>query len=83
VNNKTTHPDGSFTQNALTIGLGTDGAIAEIALANATVGPNAGIEGIPVANAESLLIAGGILGLGALATAIVFLSRRRSTATAA
>ncbi len=78
VNNKTTNPDGSFTQNALTIGLGTDGAIAEIALANATVGPNAGIDGIPVANAESLLIAGGILGAAALGAVVVFASRRRN-----
>ncbi|MDH6182292.1 hypothetical protein M2152_002474 [Microbacteriaceae bacterium SG_E_30_P1] len=83
VNNKTTNPDGSFTQNALTIGLGADGSIAEVALANATVGPNAGIEGIPVANAESLLIAGGILGAGAIATAAVLVSRRRSIARAA
>jgi len=78
VNNKTTNPDGSFTQNALTIGLGTDGAIAEIALANATVGPNAGIDGVPVANAESLLIAGGILGAAALGAVVVFASRRRN-----
>lgn len=78
VNNKTTNPDGSFTQNALTIGLGTDGALAEVALANATVGPNAGIDGIPVANGESLLIAGGILGAAALGAAVVFASRRRN-----
>ena len=81
VNNKTTNPDGSFTQNALTIGLGTEGSIAEIALANATVGPNAGIDGIPVANPESLLIAGGIVGAAALGAVVVLASRRR-TATA-
>ncbi|NYF09239.1 hypothetical protein HDC94_000395 [Leifsonia sp. AK011] len=80
VNNKTTNPDGSFTQNALTIGLGTEGSIAEIALANATVGPNAGIEGVPVANPESLLIAGGILGAAALGAVIVLASRRRTAA---
>lgn len=33
---------GSFTQNALTIGIGPAGAIARVGLANATVGPNAG-----------------------------------------
>jgi len=45
VNNKTTNPDGSFTQNAITINvLGAAGApaLASVQLANATVGPNAG-----------------------------------------
>ncbi len=82
VNNTSTGADGSFTQNALTIGLGANGSIASIALANATVGPNAGIDGIPVANADSILIAGGVgatiaLGLGAL-----WFVRRRTTAEA-
>lgn len=77
VNNQTTNPDGSFTQNALTIGLGINGSLAEVRLANATVGPNAGIDGVPVANADSLLIAGGIVGLAALGTGGFFLIRRR------
>lgn len=47
VNNQATNPDGSFTQNALTVGLGTAGALASVRLANATVGPNLGPTGIP------------------------------------
>lgn len=83
VNNKTTNPDGSFTQNALTIGLGSDGALARVALANATVGPNAGIDGVPVANNESVLIAGGILGAAALIVVAVGFARRRNHNSAA
>jgi hypothetical protein len=41
VNNKSTTA-GAFTQNALTIGVGTAGSLASVRLANATVGPNAG-----------------------------------------
>jgi len=37
---------GAFTQNALTIGIGTAGALARVRLANATVGPNAGVLGV-------------------------------------
>jgi hypothetical protein len=47
VNTQTTNPDGSFTQNALTVGVGTAGALASVELASATVGPNAGLAGIP------------------------------------
>jgi hypothetical protein len=78
VNNKSTSPEGAFTQNALTIGLGANGSLASVALANATVGPNAGIDGIPVANTESMLIAGGI-GLAALAVGAVVVIRRRNS----
>lgn len=76
VNNQTLNADGSFTQNALTIGLGADGSIAEVALANATVGPNAGISGIPLASIAGMLIVGAIaLGGGAW-----YLVNRRRTA---
>jgi hypothetical protein len=79
VNNKTTNPDGSFTQNALTIGLGADGSLATVALANATVGPNAGISGVPIASIAGMLIVGAIaLGGGAW-----FLVNRRRTAAPA
>jgi len=37
---------GAFTQNALTIGVGAAGALARVRLANATVGPNAGVLGV-------------------------------------
>lgn len=79
VNNKSTSPEGAFTQNALTIGLGANGSLASVALANATVGPNAGIDGIPVANSESLLIAGGLAGIAALAVGAVIVIRRRNS----
>jgi hypothetical protein len=45
VNNQSTN-SGAFTQNALTIGVGTNGALARVGLANATVGPNAGVLGV-------------------------------------
>jgi hypothetical protein len=45
VNNQTT-AGGAFTQNALTIGVGAGGSLARVGLANATVGPNAGIAGV-------------------------------------
>ena len=41
VNNKSTI-GGAFTQNALTIGVGTNGSLVRVPLANATVGPNGG-----------------------------------------
>jgi hypothetical protein len=44
--NNTSTTAGAFTQNALTIGLGTNGALARVGLANATVGPNAGVVGV-------------------------------------
>lgn len=79
VNNQTLNADGSFTQNALTIGLGADGSIAEVALANATVGPNAGISGIPLASIAGMLIVGAIaLGGGAW----YLVNRRRAASTA-
>ena len=46
VNNQTLNPDGSWTQNALTIGVGAAGSLASVRLANATVGPNAGPAGV-------------------------------------
>jgi len=45
VNNQSV-TSGAFTQNALTIGIGTAGALARVRLANATVGPNAGVLGV-------------------------------------
>lgn len=45
VNNQTTSA-GAFTQNALTIGVGANGSLARVGLANATVGPNAGLAGV-------------------------------------
>ncbi|MFC5502908.1 choice-of-anchor G family protein [Lysinimonas soli] len=45
VNNQSSS-GGAFTQNALTIGIGTAGSLARVRLANATVGPNAGIAGV-------------------------------------
>ena len=83
VNNQSAGPDGQFVQNALTIGLGADGSIAEVALANAVVGPNAGIDGIPIANSDSLLIAGGLIGAAALAGTAILLVRRRNLTSAA
>jgi hypothetical protein len=45
VNNQSTTA-GAFTQNALTIGVGPAGSVARVAMANATVGPNAGPDGV-------------------------------------
>ena len=77
VNNQTNNPDGSFTQNAITLGVGPQGSIATVELANATVGPNSGIVGVPIANTESLLIAGGIAVAAAGVVGIVMIRRRR------
>lgn len=44
--NNTSTVAGTFTQNALTVGLGTEGALARVGLANASVGPNAGLDGV-------------------------------------
>ncbi|WP_170061993.1 choice-of-anchor G family protein [Compostimonas suwonensis] len=76
VNNQTLGDDGSFTQSALRVGLGPDGSLAAVDLASASVGPNAGIEGVPLMSPEALAIAGGgaaIIGL------VVWLRRRRVT----
>ena len=77
VNNQTVNPDGSFTQNAITLGVGPQGGIATVEIANATVGPNSGIVGIPIANTESLLIAGGIAVAAAGVIGLVTIRRRR------
>ena len=76
VNVKTTGSDGSFTQTALRLGLGPSGSLARVDLANATVGPNAGLLAVPVAGPESLAIAGGFVGVGAIVLAGVALRRR-------
>jgi hypothetical protein len=77
VNNQTNNPDGSFTQNAITLGVGPQGSIATVELANATVGPNSGIVGVPIANTESVLIAGGIAVAAAGVVGLVMIRRRR------
>jgi len=69
----------SFTETALQVGLGPDGSLATVGLATATVGPNGGLEAVPVVNAESAGIAGGALALG-LAVLGAALIRRRRTA---
>lgn len=76
VNIKTTGSDGSFTQTALRLGLGPSGSLARVDLASATVGPNAGLLAVPVAGPESLAIAGGFVGVGAIVLAGVALRRR-------
>ncbi len=68
--------DGTFTQTALRVGLGTAGAIATVDLASAAVGPNAGQLAVPVAGGESLAIAGGGFGLVGVLIAAVLLRRR-------
>src|SRR5699024_9885969 len=45
VNKQTNHPDGSFTQTALEVGLLPAGSAVSVQLANATVGPNDTYEG--------------------------------------
>ncbi|GEB44367.1 hypothetical protein MTE01_03120 [Microbacterium testaceum] len=84
VNVQEHNADGSFTQTALRIGYLPGGSLARIDLASATVGPNAGRLAVPVAGAESLSIAGGMLGVAALLVAAVVIRRRtlRAVATA-
>lgn len=81
VNHQVTGSDGSFTQTALRVGLGSDGSIAAVNLANATVGPNAGIAAVPIANQSSLTIAG-LLAILVLGVGIVVARRRRVTSAA-
>jgi hypothetical protein len=74
--------DSVFTQTALQVGLGPDGSIAQVNLANASVGPNAGVAAVPVFNQDSLTISG-LVGLGVLgAVFLVIRSRRRAAIVA-
>lgn len=75
------NPDGSFSETALQLGLGANGAIAQVPLANATVGPNAGPVAVPIVNAQSAGIAGGV-GLVGGAIVLAFWLRRRRVADA-
>lgn len=76
--------NGSFTETALQLGLGSNGSIATVSLANATVGPNAGPLAVPLINPHSAGIAGGLglLGFGAWAIAALWSRRRRHAALA-
>ena len=77
VNVQTHAADGSFTETALQVGLGPNGSLGQVNLANATVGPNGGLVAVPVINASSAGIAGGALGVGlAIVGATLFLRRR-------
>jgi hypothetical protein len=82
VNVQEHNADGSFTQTALRIGHLPGGSLTRLDLASATVGPNAGKLAVPVAGAESLSIAGGMLGLGAMVAAAVVIRRRTARAAA-
>jgi len=79
VNVKSTGSDGSFTQTALRLGLGPSGSLASVNLASATVGPNAGQLAVPVAGPESLALAGGFVGVGAIVLAGIAMRRRTRT----
>jgi len=79
VNNQTTNGDGSWTQNALNVGIGSN--LATVQLANATVGPNLDPAAIPAVNGDSLAISGGIALLLALGWLVI--RKRRVTAAAA
>ncbi len=81
VNVQSTGSDGSFTQTALRLGLGPSGSLASVNLANATVGPNAGQLAVPVAGPESLALAGGFVGVGAIVLAGLALRRRTRVAS--
>lgn len=79
VNVQSTGADGSFTQTALRVGVGPNGALAAVDLASATVGPNAGQLAVPVAGPEALGLAAGGIGTAVLAVGAVMLLRRRRT----
>ncbi|MDP5227710.1 MULTISPECIES: choice-of-anchor G family protein [Arthrobacter] len=79
VNNQTANADGSWTQNALTAGIGS--GLASVKLANATVGPNLDPAAIPAVNGDSLAISGGIALLLALGWLVI--RKRRQTVAAA
>jgi hypothetical protein len=82
VNHQVHGSDGSFTQTALVVGVGTAGSLASVNLANATVGPNAGIAAVPIANQSSLTLAGILVILALGAWFIAARVRRRTTAAA-
>ncbi|WP_344777534.1 choice-of-anchor G family protein [Gryllotalpicola kribbensis] len=84
VNVQTHNSDGSFTETALRVGVGPNGSLASVDLANATVGPNAGPVAVPLINPSSAGIAGGVALLGGGAWFLAgLLRRRRLLATAA
>ncbi|GAA4166517.1 hypothetical protein GCM10022286_31280 [Gryllotalpicola daejeonensis] len=78
VNVQTHHTDGSFTETALQVGLGPDGSLGQVNLANATVGPNGGLVAVPVVNSASAGIAGGALAAGLAIVCATVLARRRN-----
>ena len=81
VNVQETAPSGAFTQTALQVGV-AGGSIATVDLASATVGPNLDAAAIPLVNADTLAISGGV-GLLALFTWLFVRSRRQVAAAAA
>ncbi|MCT9868538.1 PVV-CTERM domain-containing choice-of-anchor G protein [Paenarthrobacter aurescens] len=81
VNVQETAPSGAFTQRALQVGI-AGGSIATVNLANATVGPNLDAAAIPLVNADTMAISGGVA-LLALLTWLFVRSRRRSAVAAA
>ncbi|MEV7660624.1 choice-of-anchor G family protein [Paenarthrobacter sp. NPDC089316] len=81
VNVQETAPSGAFTQRALQIAV-AGGSIATVNLANATVGPNLDAAAIPLVNADTMAISGGVA-LLALLTWLFVRSRRRTAAAAA
>ncbi len=82
VNNQSTDASGAFTETALRVGIGQNGSIAALDIASATVGPNAGIDGVPVVNQDTALIGGGILLAVAGGAVWYALVRRRHAAAA-
>lgn len=80
VNVQETAPSGAFTQRALQIAV-AGGSIATVNLANATVGPNLDAAAIPLVNADTMAISGGVALLALLTW--LFVRSRRRTAVAA
>ena len=70
---------GVFTETALQLGLGPNGSVLKVNLANASVGPNASFSELPILEGGStgLIVGAAVLAFGVLTTAIVLYRRRR------
>jgi hypothetical protein len=77
--NVQTTSNGSFTETAAQLEL-LGGTVSTINLANATVGPNAGPNAVPIVNPASAGLAGGIALLIGGAWFIAYRARRRTAA---
>lgn len=74
--------NGVFTETALQLGLGPNGSVLKVNLANASVGPNASFSELPIlaGGTAGLLVGAAVLAFGTVTAAVALDRRRRQSA---